>query len=254
MRLKLTIAYDGRPYGGWQSQPNADTIQDRLEEALAAVAKQPLRVHGSGRTDTGVHALGQTAHFDAPAELTMNPYNWVPALNCKLPATIRILECTEVAEDFHARFSASAKTYTYQLCLEPVLPPLMAGLAWHLPRLLDAGLLGTALAALRGTHDFRAFAANRGNETAETNYERTITTASLEPTAQGYLITFTGNGFLYKMVRLLTGAAVQAAQGRLALDDFTRLLDQPASLPFGKSPFCAPPDGLTLVRVDYPSA
>ena len=251
MRLKLTIAYDGRPFGGWQIQPNTDTIQAQIEAALAIVAKEPFRLHGSGRTDAGVHALGQIAHFDPPTTLTMNPVNWVAALNTKLPAAIRILDCEEVSDDFHARFGAQSKTYIYDLATIPILPPLLAGLAWHLPRQLDPHTLEDALALFRGTHDFRAFAANRGNETEDTNYSRTISVASLASTDTGYRITYTGSGFLYKMVRLLTGAAVTAAQGRLRLDDLADLLDQSADLPHGKSPLCAPPDGLSLESVSY---
>ena len=251
MRLKLTIAYDGRPYAGWQIQPNADTVQERLEGALAEVGKEAIRIHGSGRTDTGVHAAGQVAHFDAPAALTMNPLNWLAALNTKLPATIRVMACEEVPDDFHARFSAVAKTYCYTLSTAPVLPPLEAGLAWHLPRQLDPATLEEALAHFRGSHDFRAFAAARGNETADTDYVRELHEASLAPLANGYQLTFTGTGFLYRMVRLLTGAAVQAAQGRLRLDDLAALLDQPPDLPRGKSPLCAPPDGLVLRHVAF---
>ena len=124
MLLKLTIAYDGTRFGGWQIQPNADTIQERIEGALREVAKEKIRLHGSGRTDAGVHALGQVAHFDAPDHLTMNPFNWVPALNTKLPPEIRIMECEEAPDDFHARFSARLKTYTYRLLPLPHSPPL----------------------------------------------------------------------------------------------------------------------------------
>ena len=109
MRLKLTIAYDGRALNGWQSQVCGNTVQDLIEKAMVEVAKKPVRIHGSGRTDAGVHALGQTAHFDPPPELTMNPFNWVPALNTKLPASVRIMACEEVPADFHARFSAKGK-------------------------------------------------------------------------------------------------------------------------------------------------
>jgi len=115
MRLKLTIAYDGRLFSGWQSQPNQETIQDCIHRALQAVAKADVKIHGSGRTDTGVHANGQVAHFDSPDTVDMNPYNWVPALNTKLPPEIRILSCEEVADDFHARFSAISKTYFYMI-------------------------------------------------------------------------------------------------------------------------------------------
>jgi tRNA pseudouridine38-40 synthase len=182
----------------------------------------------------------------------MNPFNWVPAVNTKLPATIRAIACEEVTEDFHARFSAVSKTYTYDLCLAPVLPPLMAGLAWHLPRQLDPETLKQALEILQGEHDFRAFAAMRGNETNETSYRRILENAELHATTHGYRIIFTGNGFLYKMARLLTGSAVYAAQGRLRLDDLADLMDQPSDLPSGRAPYCAPPDGLVLDHVVYP--
>jgi len=251
MRLKLTIAYDGRPYSGWQSQAGGNTVQDLINAALEAVAKQPLGIHGSGRTDTGVHALAQTGHFDAPADTTMNPFNWVPALNTKLPATIRIMACEEVAADFHSRFSATGKIYQYDLCTDPVLPPLKAGLAWHVPRLLDADVLREALALYPGRHDFHGFAAYRGNEGPDMDWFRTIRRADLETLDDGYRITFEGDGFLYKMVRLLAGGAVHTAQGRIRLDDFAAYLDQPPGLPQGKSPLCAPADGLYLKEVLY---
>jgi tRNA pseudouridine38-40 synthase len=251
LRLKLTIAYDGRPYRGWQSQPGGNTVQDLIIAALADVAKQPLRLTGAGRTDTGVHALGQVAHFDAPEGIGMNPYNWVPALNCKLPATIRILSCEETSAEFHARFSATGKVYHYDLCTDPVMPPLKAGLAWHRPRLLDAAVLADALSLFRGAHDFKAFAAYRGNESEATDYRRKIDEAGVETLPDGYRIRFLGNGFLYKMVRLLVGAAMHAAQGKLRLDDLEALLDQPPELPRGKSPVCAPADGLYLKEVLY---
>lgn len=251
MRLKLTIAYDGRPFLGWQSQTGGNTVQDLLNEALEAVAKQPLRLHGSGRTDTGVHALGQVAHFDAPDGTSMNPYNWVPALNTKLPATIRVMGCEEVSPDFHARFSATAKQYAYEICTDPVLPPLKAGLAWHLPRLLDADVLRQALRLYVGKHDFHAFAAYRGNEQEDTDYVRTIHSADLHVLPDGYRMSFCGDGFLYKMVRMLSGSAIKAAQGRLRLDDLAAYLDQPEGLPLGKAPLCAPADGLYLTKVSY---
>jgi tRNA pseudouridine38-40 synthase len=251
MRLKITIAYDGRRFSGWATQPNGHTIQDLIESAIEQVSKQKVKIQGSGRTDTGVHADGQVAHFDKPAGIDMNPYNWVPALNTKLPATIRVLECEEVAEDFHARFSAKSKTYTYLLSMQPVLHPMLSGRTWHLPRQLDKATLKKAMEHYLGTHDFRAFAALRGNENEETCYKRTITESSVTETGEGFLLTFTGSGFLYKMVRLLTGAAVYAAQGRLRIDDHRALLDQNEDLPNGRSPYCAPSDGLTLTKVEY---
>jgi len=252
MRLKLTIAYDGRPYNGWQSQPCSNTVQDHLHAALHQIAKHPLPIQGSGRTDTGVHALGQIAHFDAPAQSAMQPSNWIAAFNSHLPITIRIMACEEVVPDFHARFSALGKIYHYDICTEPVMPPHKAGLAWHVPRLGDAGCLTEALSRLLGRHDFHAFAAYRGNETAEMDYHRTLHAADLETLIDGCRITYFGDGFLYKMVRLLTGAAVRVAQGKLDLDTFSALLDQVPGLPHGKSPYCAPAAGLYLQQVLYP--
>ena len=252
MRLKLTVAYDGRPFKGWATQPHGNTVQDHLQRAISAVAKQTVSIQGSGRTDTGVHALGQIVHFDVPAGMSMNPFNWVPAINTKLPPSIRVMDAEEAGADFHARFSAKAKTYTYDLCLEPVLPPLMAGLVWHLPRQLDPDSLRAALEVLVGQHDFRAFSAKRGNETSETSYVRSLTCCDLHVTPTGYRITYTGNGFLYKMARLLTGSAVYVAQGRLSLVDLSALLDQPEGDPEHRmSPYCAPAAGLILDHVDY---
>lgn len=251
MRLKLTIAYDGRPYKGWQIQPNGLTVQGCVEEALAEVAKMPVKLQGSGRTDTGVHANAQIAHFDTPPTVDMNPFNWVPALNTKLPATIRIMECEEVGEDFHARFSAKKKTYSYELSLAPVLHPLKAGLVWHLPRQLDPVSLEESMGHYVGEHNFRAFAAFRGNETEDTNYRREIYESRVEVLPEGYRLEFCGNGFLYKMVRLMVGSAVQCAQGRLRLDDHYDFLENGQDAQGRKSPFCAPADGLTLQHVTY---
>jgi tRNA pseudouridine38-40 synthase len=250
MRLKLTLAYDGRPYAGYATQPNGDTVQDRVETALAEVAQEPIRIHHAGRTDTGVHALGQIIHFDAPENSSMNPFNYLPALNGKLPPSIRIMSCEEAAPDFHARFSAKEKHYQYRLSLAPVLPPLDAGLVWHLPRQLDPATLEEALALYQGEHDFRNFAAKRGNETDATDYVRRISRSEMTTSGDGYLLDFVGNGFLYKMVRLLTGTAVQAAQGKLRLDEIADLLEDKNSAN-RKPPLCAPGDGLTLIEVTY---
>jgi len=251
MRIKIVVAYDGRTLNGWQSQPNGNTVQDLLEKAATETAKQPVRVHGSGRTDAGVHAVAQVAHFDTPDHLTMNPFNWVPALNTKLPACIRVLSAEEVSPDFHARFSATGKTYRYDISAEPVLSPFRAGFAWHLPRQFDPYLLEDALKLTLGRHDFEAFSAKRGNETDDTSHLRTLTTARLTPLDHGWQVTWSGDGFLYKMVLLLTGSVLEVAQGRLRIDNFAQLLDQASGLPHGRAPLCAPADGLFLEEVHY---
>lgn len=251
MRIKLTIAYDGRAFAGSQSQVCGNTVQDHLERAMEATAKQPIRLHIAGRTDAGVHASAQVAHFDAPEHLSMNPYNWLPALNAKLPPTLRVMECEEVSSDFHARFSAIGKTYEYRICTLPVLPPLLAGLAWHIPKLFDFDALRDALACYQGRHNFVCFAAVRGNETPEMDFHRSIHEASAAPRDDGYLMTFTGEGFLYRMVRLMTGAAVMVAQGKMSRQQLLDFVD-PGEVPYSLTcPHCAPADGLTLRRVIY---
>ncbi|TAE92881.1 MAG: tRNA pseudouridine(38-40) synthase TruA [Verrucomicrobia bacterium] len=251
MRIKLTLAYDGRAFAGSQSQVGGNTVQDHLERALEETAKCPVRLHLAGRTDAGVHAAAQIGHFDAPDHLSMNPYNWLPALNAKLPATLRVMDCEEVPLDFHSRFSATGKTYQYRICTLPVLPPLQAGLAWHIPKLFDFDVLQQALSAYLGRHRFVCFAAVRGNETADTDFHRTITEARAEALTDGYLLTFTGEGFFYRMVRIMTGAAVAVAQGKMSMEQLCAYID-PGDVPYSTTcSHCAPADGLTLTQVWY---
>ncbi len=251
-RLRLTIAYDGRPYSGWQSQPGGKTIQDVIESTfpkILADLRFPVRLHASGRTDAGVHALGQVAHFDSPAASQLPPDAWQRALNVRLPATIRIMNCAVVEDCFHARFDATGKSYDYRLWLGPVLPPLEAGLCFHHPRPVDFTALSAACAALAGTYDFSGFAAFRGNEDGSEDNTRTLW--SVQPVIRGELlvITFHGSGFLYKMVRLLTGGLLRVATGRQPLSWLTDLLHRVVP---GKCAHVAPAEGLYLVAVDYP--
>jgi len=255
VRYALTIAYDGRPYEGWQSQRGGNTVQDHLLAALQKIDPEISQVHGSGRTDSGVCAEGQVAHFDPSENSSLDAENWIRALNTKLPATIRVMRCNPVGDEFHARFSAQGKTYRYRLWLRGVLPPLEHGLAWRVRSELDIGRLHAALAAFEGEHNFAAFAANRGDgKDADRDCRRTIHSISVETSSDSPLVEihFDGNGFLYKMVRLLVGAAVTHAQSedKLSLGKIQGLLESPG--PNEKAPFCAPADGLSLLRVCYP--
>lgn len=252
-RFRLTVAYDGRPFEGWQSQVGGNTIQDKLLAALQEIAPAITTVQGSGRTDAGVSAEGQVAHFDAPAGSSMNAAAWLRALNTKLPPTIRVMDCDGVPNDFHARFSAVGKTYRYQIWTGPVLPPLKAGLVWHLPRFEndDVGEFRTALKCFEGRHDFRAFSANRGDgKDQDRDSVRTVTEVASTWEGELMSVTFSGEGFLYKMVRFLVGSAAWAARGKLKIEEIERLLEAPPEN--GKAPFCAPADGLSLVKVRYP--
>lgn len=247
MRYKLIIAYDGRPFEGWQSQPSGNTVQDRLQSAFRHIAKKAIPLHGSGRTDTGVHALGQVAHFDAPEGSSMDASAWRRALNANLPPSIRILACSGVPADFHSRYSAKRKTYRYEIDTGDVLFPHRAGLAWHYPHPFDRDILRRAVHTYAGEHDFAAFAANRRDDKAVDSV-RTIYSAVVEEEDETVRIILTGSGFLYRMVRLLTGSAMRCAGGK----ENTKWLEDLLFSPSGRtSPYCAPGDGLCLISVDY---
>jgi len=246
MRLKLVIAYDGRPFLGWQSQRGGNTVQDHLERAFQAICGKRTAVHGAGRTDAGVHACAQCAHADVgPSRLAT--IQWLTALNAHLPREIRVMRCTRAAASFHARFSAKGKIYIYRVWNAPVLPPFEAGRAWHLAGEIDMDILRSCARALTGTHDFAAFAANRGHPPADTI--RTV--SKIHARKRGPLLTlkFQGTGFLYKMVRLMTGTIMRCAQGKADPALLGELLDNPKSKL--KTSFAAPAEGLYLARVIY---
>lgn len=249
-RFRLEVAYDGRPWAGWQSQVGGDTIQDQLLAALRTIQGEIATVQGSGRTDAGVSAIGQVAHFDVSSDASLDADAWVRALNTRLPASIRIMGAEEVEASFHSRFDARAKTYRYRIWTGPVLPPLEVGLAWHVPRPGDREALDRALDLFRGRHDFRAFSANRGDgRDEERDAVREIFAIGVEE-GEGWLeLTFTGSGFLYKMVRFLVGSAVRVAQGKLDPEAVATLLKGRSDSE--KAPYCAPADGLLLVSVQY---
>jgi tRNA pseudouridine38-40 synthase len=244
-RLKLLIAYDGRAFRGWQSQASNDAVQDHLEQALTKLCGGRIVVHGSGRTDTGVHALGQVAHIEVMRD-RLDLRTWLLALNANLPPEVRVLRVNRAAADFHARFSAKGKVYVYRLWTGPVLHPLEIGRAWHVPVPLDPELLTAATRLLTGTHDFAAFAANRGRPEKDT--VRTIHEIAISRRGPLMSLRFSGTGFLYRMVRLLTGSVVRVAQGRAPLSWLEELLAQKQPV---KSNFAAPADGLYLVKVSY---
>ena len=251
-RFRLTLGYDGRPFEGWQSQVGGNTVQDRLLAALRGICPSIATVQGSGRTDAGVGALGQVAHFDAPASASLDGAAWVRALNAKLPATIRVFDCRETDPAFHARFDAAGKTYRYTLWTGPVLPPLRAGLAWRVAPPKDETAFAAVLRTFEGEHDFTAFSANRGDgRDADRDAVRRIESIVTRRDGDALEIEVSGDGFLYKMVRFLVGTAVEAGRGRLPVSEAVRLLDEPR--PGEKAPFCAPPDGLLLVNVRYPA-
>ena len=247
-RMRLVLAYDGESFKGWQSQPCGNTVQDHVEKAISGIVGEAVRIHGSGRTDTGVHALGQVAHFDLPEGNRMSAADWRRALNSCLPATVRILSAAMVDRNFHARFSVLGKTYRYEIDLSEILHPLRCGRVWHHPGELDLGRLRDACALYRGEHEFSAFAVNRTSDSDQPNMTRVITVADVVEDSGKVLITVSGNGFLYKMVRLLVGGAVRVSEGRQPLSWIRELLEHPGDR---KCQHCAPAEGLYLEKVEY---
>lgn len=264
-RVKLTLAYDGEPFRGWQSQPDGNAVQDAVELAISSIVDEPVRIHGAGRTDAGVHALGQVAHFDLLTPGSLDEDAWRRALNAKLPRRIRVIQAQMVDTSFHARYSAEGKYYRYRIIESPVLMPQDYARAWHQRGPLDRSIMIAVCAVLQGEHDFSAFCVNRGDGTDRKPggggnvrnvcsirlKEQTLSCGSAEITIHVH-----GNGFLYRMVRMLTGTIVRCGQGKMTISKVQELLDQVnvASSPedFEKAPLCAPPDGLTLVEVEYP--
>lgn len=240
MRLKLLIAYDGTRFLGWQSQAGGNTVQDHLEAAFAGICGERIVVHGSGRTDAGVHAAGQCAHVDVSRTLG----DWPRALNAHLPPEIRVLKCSRARGGFHARFSAIEKTYRYRIWNAAVLSPFELNRAWHFPSRIDVAALKAAARKLTGRHDFASFAASRGKPEVDT--VRTVSRIAVKQKGPVLTLTFTGNGFLYKMVRLLTGSMVRVAQGRAEPEWLDRLLARET-----KTSFAAPAEGLYLQKIRY---
>jgi tRNA pseudouridine38-40 synthase len=246
-RFRLVVAYDGRGFDGWQSQVSGNGIQDLLGRVLRSVHPGIATVQGAGRTDAGVHAEGQVAHFDVPAGSRLDGRAWREALNARLPPTVRVMEAEAAPPGFHARFSATGKVYRYEIWVGPVLPPWRAGWAWHLRGPLDLSSMRQAMDCFVGRHDFTGFSANRGRP--ERDPRRTLVRAEVTAAGPEWRLEFEGDGFLYKMVRLMTGAVVRVGQGKTRPEEVAEGLARPEAR--RTSPWAAPPDGLRLVRVHY---
>jgi tRNA pseudouridine38-40 synthase len=269
---KLTLAYDGTDYYGWQVQPDRATIQGTLAEAIGQVTGERVLPQGSGRTDAGVHARGQVASFVLSAPIPAE--NFLRALNRRLPEAIRVLQAEPAADEFHARHSARAKTYEYRIYRGEICPPWTARLAWALPRPLDLGRMREAAKLVIGTHDFTSFAASdadlhpvkrkpclpgtpdlperrgpedRRDEAREGNV-RTIFESGW--TEDGDLLTYRvrGNGFLHHMVRNVVGTFVDLGRGQMETEDIGRILQARSR---GEAGATAPARGLFLVSVEY---
>jgi tRNA pseudouridine38-40 synthase len=244
MRLQLEIAYHGAGINGWQSQSCGNTVQDYLEKAFLALCREHITVHGAGRTDAGVHAEAQCAHADVPSG-RLSLREWLLALNAHLPDAIRVMKIQEASSDFHARFSAKGKIYRYTIWNGSALHPLMKDRAWHVPGSLDFERLHRSCELFTGTHDFAAFSLRRSNTPEQT--VRTIHAIENQVSTGKIDLTFEGEGFLYKMVRILSAAIIRHASGRVEIEELAAQLGS-ASPAFMHT---APAVGLCLVRVVY---
>jgi tRNA pseudouridine38-40 synthase len=244
--LKFTIQYDGGGYVGWQRQPNGPSIQAVLEDALAPIEGGLATLHGAGRTDAGVHALGQVA--SAALSNHLEVARLARALNAVLPPDIRVLSVEDMDSSFHARFSAQSKTYEYRIVNAPIVSPFLHRYAWHVPRPLDLEAMRTAAGPLVGTHDFAGFQA-AGSSTGST--ERTILGLDIED-GSGFdtpiVLRVTGDGFLRHMVRNIVGTLVEVGVGRWDPWHLPGVLESCDRSQAGPT---APAHGLFLTHVTY---
>ncbi|HZQ19434.1 MAG TPA: tRNA pseudouridine(38-40) synthase TruA [Terriglobales bacterium] len=246
--LKLTLAYDGTDFSGWQVQPDAQTIQGTLASAIGRITKEKVLPQGSGRTDAGVHALAQVASFWTESSIPVD--NLVVALNDVLPASIRVVRAEEVPAEFHARKSARGKTYHYRIDREAICPPFLARYVWHYPYPLNEQAMREAAPLVEGEHDFTSFAAvdpERGREERMSNV-RTIFSSQWRRDGYELIYEVRGNGFLHHMVRNLVGTFLLVGKGTLKPQDMTRIVAEKNRAAAGAT---VPASGLYLISVEY---
>lgn len=253
--VRLTIAYQGTNYAGWQVQPEQPSVQGTIESALRSLTGESIRIHGAGRTDAGVHAIGQVAHFQTDSSIP--PVRFAPALNRELPQDIIVRHSCEVPDGFHARYSAVRKQYRYLIDTEELTPPPLRNFVWRVPGSFDDEALSEATQRLLGHYDFSAF---ESKSSPDEDSRRTVQeiVVSRIPSAFGWqddhellTIAITADGFLYNMVRSIVGTLVNVAQGRWTADDVTRIRESRDRSQAGAT---APPQGLCLMWVDYAGA
>jgi tRNA pseudouridine38-40 synthase len=245
--VRLVLSYDGTDFSGWQVQPESATIQGTLALAVGRITGENVLPQGSGRTDAGVHALGQVATFatDSPMPVA----NFVKALNDLLPSSIRVLEASEAPPKFHARKSAQRKTYHYRIYRGAICPPALARYVWHYPYPLDEGAMAEAAKFILGEHDFTSFAAvDPERRTEETSNSRTIFSSFWERRREEFVYTVEGSGFLHHMVRNLVGTFLLVGKGTWGPRDLQGILAASRRSAAGAT---APAGGLWLVKVDY---
>src|SRR5712672_4347626 len=251
--FKLIIAYDGTDFHGWQMQSNKPTVQGEIVNVLRRITQENLQLHGAGRTDAGVHALGQIGSFRTQSTLSAGEFQ--RALNALLPPTIRIVAAEEVGPDFNARWSARGKTYRYRLYRGRVVPPMLWRYVLHYPFPLDEDAMRDAATRFVGVHDFASFAASTGSEEddKERDTKREIYSTEMVRTSDDEELVFTvrGRSFLRYMVRKIVGTLLDVGRGKLKPDDIERLYELKDRSKYGAT---VPPQGLCMVSVELEEA
>ena len=243
MRIKLKIEYDGTGYCGWQVQPNGVSVQEVITAAIKKITGEDAKLIGSGRTDAGVHAAGQVAHFDTMSSVP--PEKFAHALNAVLPEDIKIISAEQTDDDFNARFSAKRKTYEYRMYVSEFSHPLKSRYAVWINYPLDVVKMNSAAKLFEGEHDFKCFLA--ANSSVKDTI-RTVYNANVEKLGDEIVFSVTGNGFLYNMVRIMAGTLLAVGSGKLTESDVKQILESGERQLAGKT---MPAKGLLLKSVEY---
>lgn len=241
--IKLTIEYDGKDFNGWQKQPNKLNIQGSIEQAIYQITGEEVELNASGRTDAGVHALGQVANFKTNSNIPIEKF--AIAINTKLKKSIRILKAEEVDERFHSRLSCKRKTYRYIINNSEQGTAIYRNLETNIPHHLDEIKMNEAAKYFIGEHDFKAF---KASGTSSKSSVRTIYDAKVYRQGDRIYIELTGNGFLYNMVRIISGTLVEVGMGKIQPGEIEKIIQSGDRENAGKT---LPPQGLYLVKVEY---
>lgn len=241
--IRLTIEYDGKEFNGWQKQPNKLNIQGNLEKVISDLTKEEIEIIGSGRTDAGVHALGQVANFKTNSNIPIEKF--AIAINSRIKQSIRIKKAEEVDERFHSRYNCKRKTYRYIINTSETGSAIYRNLEYNIKMQLDVKKMQEAVKFFIGEHDFSAF---KSSGTSSKSSVRTIYNAKVEQDGERIIIELTGNGFLYNMVRIISGTLVEVGLNKIKPEDITKIIESKNRQNAGKT---LPPCGLYLVSVEY---
>ena len=241
--IKLTIEYDGKDFNGWQKQPNKLNIQGTIEQAIKCITGEDVELNASGRTDAGVHALGQVANFKTNSKIPIEKF--AIAINSRLKKSIVIKKAEEVDERFHSRLNCKKKTYRYIINNSEEGSAIYRNLETHIPQKLDISKMEQAIKYFEGEHDFKAF---KASGTSSKSSVRTIYEAKIYQKGEKIFIELTGNGFLYNMVRIIVGTLVDVGIGKIKPEDIPQIINEGKRENAGKT---LPPNGLYLLNVMY---